>query len=129
MFWFKFLDYFFLLFHLLLVFFNLFGWIWHKTRKWNLITLLITGASWFLLGIFYGIGYCPLTDWHWQVLDKLGHMPGATSYMQYLFIRVFNFRFEARLVDTFTMASFLIALTLSIILNVRDYYIKTLLSD
>ncbi len=121
MFWFKFLDYFFLLFHLLLVFFNLFGWIWPRTRKWNLLTLLITGGSWFLLGLFYGIGYCPLTDWHWQVLAKLGHIPDATSYMQYLFLRVFGLSFNARLVDSATLLSYLAALAVSVTLNVRDF--------
>jgi len=43
-----------------------------KTRKANLILLLLTGLSWFGLGIFYGWGYCPLTDWHWKVLRELG---------------------------------------------------------
>jgi hypothetical protein len=23
--------------------------------------------SWFGLGLFYGIGYCPSTDWHWRI--------------------------------------------------------------
>ncbi|HPF94086.1 MAG TPA: DUF2784 family protein, partial [Tenuifilaceae bacterium] len=62
------LDVFFVAFHTLLIAFNLFGWIWWRTRKANLITLLLTGLSWIGLGLFFGIGYCPLTDWHWQVL-------------------------------------------------------------
>jgi len=62
------LDYFFLVFHLGIVIFNLFGWIWPKTRKANLILLLLTAASWFGLGLIYGIGFCPFTEWHWQVL-------------------------------------------------------------
>ncbi len=120
MLWFKFLDYFFMTFHLLLVIFNLSGWIWTKTRRWNLYTLLLTGASWFLLGTFFGIGYCFLTDWHWQVLEKLGHMPGESSYMQYLCIRLLGLHFESRLVDIITLISFLLALIISIVLNLRD---------
>ncbi|MCD4791284.1 MAG: DUF2784 domain-containing protein, partial [Bacteroidales bacterium] len=76
----KFLDTFFVVFHTALIIFNLFGWIWKPTRRLNLITLLLTGASWFILGIFYGIGYCPLTDWHWQVLHKLGIYDVPNSY-------------------------------------------------
>ncbi len=68
----KFLDIFFTVFHSLLVLFILFGWIWKKTRRLNLICILLTGASWLFLGIFYGLGYCPLTDWHFNILRRLG---------------------------------------------------------
>ena len=68
----RFLDIFFLVFHTLLIFFNLFGWLIKPLRKANLIVLLLTGGSWFILGIFYGFGFCPFTEFHWQVLHKLG---------------------------------------------------------
>ena len=122
--WFRFLDYFFLAFHLAIVIFNLFGWIWKKTRKANLVLLLLTGLSWFGLGIFYGFGYCPFTDWHWQVLDKLGGMPSENSYMQYLFSRVFGMHFGSRLVDTATLLSYLTALLVSTILNIKDFRLR-----
>jgi len=121
MFWFRFLDYFFVAFHLAIVIFNLFGWIAKKTRKANLILLLLTGGSWFGLGIFYGFGYCPFTDWHWQVLDHLGRMPGETSYMQYLYARAFGLHLPARLVDISTLAAYLVALVISAFLNIRDF--------
>ena len=115
------LDYFFIVFHLALVIFNLFGWIWKKTRRVNLVVLLLTGGSWFILGLFSGIGYCPLTDWHWQVLAKLGHMPSETSYMQYLMARVFGLHFGSHLVDMVTLITFLVALALSAALNINDW--------
>ena len=118
------LDYFFIVFHLALVFFNLFGWLWKRTRKANLIVLILTGGSWFILGLFYGIGYCPLTDWHWQVLAKLGHMPSETSYMQYLMARVFDLHFSSRLVDMVTLISYLVALVVSAILNIHHWVRK-----
>ncbi|MCK4992787.1 MAG: DUF2784 family protein, partial [Bacteroidales bacterium] len=83
----KFLDIFFTFFHTCLVIFNLFGWIWKKTRRLNLICLLLTAASWFILGIFYGLGYCPLTDWHFNILRKLGHTDLPDSYLSFLFTR------------------------------------------
>ena len=63
----SFLDVLLTVFHLTLTLFNLTGWILKKTRKLHLVVLMVTAASWFVLGIWYGWGYCPLTDWHWQV--------------------------------------------------------------
>ncbi|MGC9343126.1 MAG: DUF2784 domain-containing protein [Bacteroidales bacterium] len=115
------LDIFFVVFHTALILFNVFGWTWKKTRKANLVVLLLTGASWFLLGIFYGIGYCPLTDWHFQVLEKLGKTGLPTSYTEYLAERITGINFRGELVDTLTMGVFLLALSISIFLNIRDF--------
>jgi Protein of Unknown function (DUF2784) len=120
-FWYHLLDYFFLYFHFAVVLFNLFGWIWSKTRKWNLALLLLTGASWFILGIFYGIGYCPLTAWHWTVLYKLGVTNLPNSYIKYIVFRIFGVNFRDGLVDSYTGISFSIAFTCSVIFNFLDY--------
>ena len=115
----KFLDYFFLVFHFILILFNLFGWIWKSTRRLNLITLLLTGGSWFILGIFYGFGYCPFTDWHFRVLQKLGHHNLPNSYIKYITDRLTGLDFNAELVDTVTLVLFLLALVISIYLNIH----------
>ena len=107
------LDLFFLIFHTILIFFNLFAWIFRKTRKLNLIILTLTGASWFILGIFYGIGYCPLTDWHFNILKKLGHTNLPNSYIKYLADRLTGLDFNPELVDNTTMILFFIALAIS----------------
>lgn len=117
----KFLDIFFLTFHTLLIFFNLFGWLWKRTRILNLITLLLTATSWFILGIFYGIGYCPLTDWHWDVLHKLGEHSLPGSYTKYLADRLTGLDFNPKLVDTMTVILFFAALFISVFINRRDY--------
>ncbi len=113
------LDWFFVIFHSVLIIFNLFGWIWKKTRKINLITLVLTGLSWFVLGIFYGIGYCPLTDWHFNVLRNLGNHNLPNSYIKYLIDRIFNCDINANFVDTATAIGYFLALTLSIFVNFR----------
>ena len=113
----KFLDILFVVFHTALIIFNLFGWIWKPTRRLNLITLLLTGASWFILGIFYGIGYCPLTDWHWQVLHKLGIYDVPNSYVQYLIGRVTGLYLKPELADTFTVVFYFLAVVLSVYYN------------
>ena len=115
-----FLDYFFMVFHSLIVIFNVFGWIWKKTRKLNLIILLLTGLSWTVLGIFYGFGYCPLTDWHFKVLRKLGEYDLPNSYIKYLIDRLLGLDVNAGLVDQLTLIVFIVAFAISLILNLRD---------
>jgi len=115
------LDIFFVVFHTSVIIFNLFGWIWRKTRKYNLILLVITGASWLLLGIIVGtLGYCPLTDWHFNVLDKLGVTNLPSSYVKYLADRLTGLDINPSLVDNVTLYSFLAALVISLFLNLRD---------
>lgn len=116
------LDYFFLVFHTLFTAFNALGWSVKKWRKWNLICLLLTGGSWFILGIFYGMGYCPFTDWHWQVLRELGQDDLPYSYIQYLLERVFYLEVSAEFANTGTIVVFFVALAVSIFLNITDYY-------
>jgi len=112
-------DIFFVVFHTTLTLFNALGWIWKRTRKLNLITLLLTGGSWFILGLFYGIGYCPLTDWHFAILRKLGEQNLPYSYIQYLTERLTPFNPSPGLVDTSTAMVFFVALGLSVFLNLR----------
>lgn len=112
------LDILFVVFHTALILFNVSGWIWKKTQKANLITLLLTGSSWFILGIFYGIGYCPLTDWHWEILEQLGKTNLPDSYMKYLFDRITGIGINDSFVDTIVAAVYFISLIISIIVNV-----------
>ena len=120
----KFLDIFFTAFHAILVLFNLFGWIWKKTRLANLIAILVTGASWTLLGIFYGWGYCPLTDWHFNVLKKLGHTDLPTSYISFLITRLTGLVIEQSIVDAATLWGLVFALVISLYLNLKPKLIK-----
>ena len=115
----KWLDIFFTLFHTSLVFFNLFGWIWKKTRRLNLICLLLTAGSWLILGIFYGWGYCPLTDWHFQILRRLGYTDLPDSYLSFLFTRLTRIPIDQSLVDAVTLWGLIIALIISLYLNFR----------
>ena len=121
----KLLDIFFLLFHTSLIVFNILGWLWIKTRKANLITLLITAGSWVFLGLIVGtMGYCPLTEWHFNILEKLGADDLPVSYMKYLADRLTGLDFNQALVDKVTLWGLIIALVGSVILNIRDYYMR-----
>ena len=84
--------------------------------------LSLTGASWLFLGLIVGtLGYCPLTDWHFKILEKLGNKDLPYSYTKYLADRLTGLDISASLVDDVTLWSFLAALTISIALNLKDY--------
>jgi hypothetical protein len=118
----RFLDIFFTVFHSCLVIFNLFGWIWKLTRRLNLICLLLTAGSWLILGIFYGWGYCPLTDWHFNILRKLGYTDLPDSYLSFLFTRITGLQIDQSLVDAITLWGLIIALVISLYLNLRHWF-------
>jgi len=116
------LDILFVAFHTSLTLFNMFGWIWKKTRLANLITLTLTGSSWLFLGLIVGmLGYCPLTDWHFNILYKLGKNDLPTSYIKYLVDRLTGSDVNETLVDNATLYVFISALAISIFLNICDF--------
>ncbi|UOY06837.1 DUF2784 domain-containing protein [Muricauda sp. SCSIO 64092] len=116
-----FLDYFFLVFHSAYTLFSIFGWIWRKTRVVHLLTSLLTLFSWLLMGIWYGLGYCFLTDWHWDVRTALGKPPDSSSYVHFLIRETTGLDFPAPFVDTGVVVVFAVCFLLSITLNLRDY--------
>jgi hypothetical protein len=113
----NFLDRFFLVFHTSLICFNLFAWIWKPLRKWHFATITLTLASWVMLGFWFGWGYCPLTDWHWEVLGKLGERDLPNSYISYILSRVLGVDFRVEAVDLFTLIFALLAFIISLKLN------------
>ena len=96
------------------------GWIFPKTRKWNLVTLSLTAFSWFVLGIWFGWGYCLCTDWHWQVRRHLGYYDESHSYIHFLVLKLTGFDLPTKLVDDATLGAFVISLVISMLLNIRD---------
>jgi len=116
-----FLNKFFFVFHSALMVFNLFGWIWRKTRIANLIVVLLTAFSWTFLGIWYGFGYCPSTDWHWQVRMKLGYTDMPSSYTKFLIDSLTGLKTNETLVNFFAVLFLLLALLASVWTNVRDW--------
>lgn len=111
---------FFFAFHIALIIFNLFGWIPERLRKWNLAALSLTAFSWFALGIFYGFGYCFLTDWHWQIREKLGYPTDSNSYIHFLITELTGISVAENIVDIFTAIFFFAAFAISVYVNVRD---------
>lgn len=117
-FW-KVINVFFFVFHIALILFNVFGWIVPAWRRLNLWTLGITLFSWVVLGIFYGFGYCFLTDWHYAVRDRLGLANESNSYIHFLVARALKIPISEKTVDIVTVAVFFAALMISLFVNIK----------
>jgi hypothetical protein len=116
-----FLDFFFFVFHSCLILFILGGWAWKKTRRANLALILLTAFSWFFLGIWYGYGYCPCTDWHWKVRYKLGIYPTQDSYIEFLIETFTGWDLSRTLVDVIALVFLVGAFMASVLLNFKDW--------
>lgn len=114
------LDAAFVVFHTTLVGFNVSGWAWRRTRRLHLFSIGITLLFWFGAGAAYGWGYCPLTDWHWDVKRALGETGLPASWIKYYLDRVTGIDWSAGLVDALVIGCALAASGLSVLLNLRD---------
>lgn len=114
-------DYFFLLFHSLLIIFNLSGWIWKKTRRLHFISMLATLSSWFIAGIWLGWGYCFCTDWHWQVREQLGNPIINDSYAGFLINELSGFHLKENTLDNSILILFFISFILSAYYIITDF--------
>ncbi len=116
----SFLDVLFFVLHVIIILFNLLGWIWQKTLKLHLWVILATASSWFIIGIWYGFGYCFITDWHWQIKHKLGETDLPNSFITYFFNSV-HIPISPGLADGLALGGFVIALAASLYRNIRNW--------
>lgn len=113
----QFLDILLTITHLLIIGFNLFGWAWPKTRKLHLFFIILTACSWFVLGIWFGMGYCPITDWQWDVKKELGEIGLPNSFVEYYAEKITGRDFSASFINIITVSAFAVAAFLSIYFN------------
>lgn len=115
------LDYFYTVLHLLIIGFNLSGWIWRKTLRLHFVSILLTALSWFGLGIWYGWGYCPVTEWQWEVKRKLGEDDLPGSFIAYAVENITGRDFSPEVINTLTAFFFFVAAAISVY---RNFYEK-----
>ena len=115
------LNIFFFIFHTAFTVFNITGWAFRRARKLHLVTMLLTAASWFILGIWYGWGYCVCTDWHWKVREAMGIHDRSDSYIHFLLLKLSGINFDPGFVEKMTLLVFIVCFVLTIFLNIRDY--------
>lgn len=107
--------------HCIVISFNLTGWIWMRTRRWHLASVGLTIFSWLGMGIWYGLGYCALTDWHWQVKQELGETNLPNSFLIYFFNDVMGLELETSFINKGARIAIAVVTILSVVLNFRDY--------
>lgn len=110
-------DLIFTLLHLIIIGFNLLGWIWPRTRKFHFIVVMLTAGSWFILGIWYGIGYCPITDWQWQLKERMGETNLPNSFIKYYADKLSGRDISSDLIDALTAIGFAVAAIMSVYFN------------
>ena len=111
------LDILFTLLHLVIIFFNLLGWIFPSTLRLHFYSIMLTVFCWVILGIWYGVGYCPITDWQWQIKEKLGETNLPNSFIKYAADSVTGRNINADIIDWITLIGFSLATRISIYLN------------
>lgn len=109
----------FFLFHTAWIVFICTGWIWRRTRPWQLAAIALTTASWFVLGFRYGWGYCPFTDWHWQVRARLGFVD-PPSYIQLLIGELTGVELRHVTADALAVVTLILAAALGVARALRD---------
>ena len=92
------------------------GWASKRTRRAHLAAVVLTALSWFALGAWFGWGYCPMTDWHWQVRERLGYQD-PPSYVQLLVSVVTGIELSARTADILALGTLGLAAALTTAAN------------
>jgi len=115
------LDWCFFLAHIGLILFNLFGWIYPKMRQLHFIVVLTTLFFWVVAGFWKGFGYCPLTDWHWQVKNQMGEQNLPSSFIKYLADNLFHINSNPEVIDIITALCFIIVFIISVNLNLKSF--------
>lgn len=105
-----FLDWLLHFLHIAVIVINTTFWISPKTIRVAQVMLLLTTISWFGFGFVYGFGYCFLTDWQWQVKEKLGETNLPQSYIKYALDNLTGKAWSPILVDSLTLIVFLISI-------------------
>jgi hypothetical protein len=85
---------------------------------------MATLASWFILGLWFGLGYCPVTDWQWQVKSKLGERNLPASFIEYYAEKITSYNFSTSFIDIVTLVSFLLAISFSVYFNFFSSNVK-----
>lgn len=109
-------------FHTALILFNVFGWIWARTRIWNLVTLGLTAFSWLVLGLLYGAGYCVCTDIHYRIRNALEIRDPSGSYLQLMVYKLSGWWPAEGLTNNAAAIVFGVSVVLSVSLNLRDLF-------
>lgn len=113
------------IFHLVIVLFLAFGWIWRKSRKLHRIAVATTAFLWIVVGAAVGqLGYCPATDWHWRVKKLRGEENLPVSYIDYNLQKI-GIHLPPERADQIVMVVFAAIIVITVFLYMRERRQKT----
>jgi hypothetical protein len=98
--------------HILLVIFIVSGWLFPDLRKMHLVVVLLTGCSWIIFG--NELNNCILTEWHFNILRKMGIINLPDTYTQYALKRITGLAIPKTTALLITRLCWLLSLFLSI---------------
>lgn len=102
--------------HVSIIVFAMTGWMFPPWRRAHLALMLLTLGSWFILGRWFGRGYCPVSDWHWKIKAALGRGRPSGTYIHLLLQHLSGRQLDSTAVDRMvvivTLALTAIAITL-----------------
>lgn len=107
--------------HLAVIAFAVLGWIAPALRTAHLVLMLLILGSWFVLGHWFGTGYCPLSDWHGKLKAAAGLGRPAGSYIHQVLSALLRRAVDSAAVDRVTLVGTLALATLSIALNAKAW--------
>ncbi|MBK6966045.1 MAG: DUF2784 family protein [Bacteroidales bacterium] len=108
--------------HIALMLFIVFGWLMPRLRLLHLSVVLVTGSSWLIFAHANGLANCILTDWHYQILRKLGETNLPETYAQYTLKRLTGISIQKNTAFTITRLCWLISLIISSIQTYREHW-------
>lgn len=110
-------------FHIAIIIFLMTGWIFPQLRLAHLVLILLTLGSWFILGRWFGKGYCPISDWHWKIKGCLGTGRPSGTYIHLLLQRITGRELVSSSVDKVVIIWTLALAGISIAANIKTLVI------
>lgn len=94
---------------------------WPEWRLFHLAWIIMTLGSWYILGVWMGAGYCPVTDLHWTIKESLGGGRPMCDYIYYCLAKLPSTNWNTAHIEKATLFVTILAGAISLLLNIRDY--------
>ncbi|EMF07334.1 DUF2784 family protein [Serratia marcescens] len=107
--------------HIFIIIFVMVGWAFPLLRLVHLALTLLTLGSWFILGQWLGIGYCPISDWHWKIKTAIGEGQPSGTYINHLLQTIARRELNSETVDKTILIGTVAITAISLALNVRAW--------
>ena len=115
----EFLNAAFFVFHTAWIAFTSLGWIWRKTRPWQVAMALLTALSGSVWASGTAGDTAPARTGHWRIRSRMG-FDDPPSYIQLLIRVLTGIVVEPRIADALALVTLTVATLLSVVLPVRN---------